>query len=99
MSHNLEQLTAQAVKGQLSRRDFMQRASALGVALPLASSLFSQSTMAADMPKKGGTLILGLAGGATTDSLDPALALAQVAGPISFPKRKRPRNGTNLTFR
>lgn len=82
MSHNLEQLTAQAVKGQLSRRDFMQRASALGIALPLASSLFSQSTMAADMPKKGGTLILGLAGGATTDSLDPALALAQVAGII-----------------
>ena len=81
MSQNLEQLTEQAVKGKLSRRDFMQRASALGVALPLASTMFSQSAMA-DTPKKGGTMVLGLAGGATTDSLDPALALAQVAGLI-----------------
>ena len=36
MSQNLEQLTAQAVQGKLSRRDFIQRASALGVALPLS---------------------------------------------------------------
>ncbi len=81
MSQKLEQLTAQAIKGQLNRRDFMRRASALGIALPFAGALFSQSAMA-ETPKKGGTLILGLAGGATTDSLDPALALAQVAGVI-----------------
>ncbi|EPJ48354.1 MAG: periplasmic dipeptide transport protein DppA [Osedax symbiont Rs1] len=81
MSQKLEQLTAQAIKGQLNRRDFMRRASALGIALPFTGALFSQSAMA-ETPKKGGTLILGLAGGATTDSLDPALALAQVAGVI-----------------
>ncbi|MEH6444820.1 MAG: ABC transporter substrate-binding protein [Oceanospirillaceae bacterium] len=82
MSQTLEQLAAQAKNGKLSRRDFLNRAGALGVALPFAGAIFSQPAMAAETPKKGGTLVLGLAGGATTDSLDPALALAQVAGMI-----------------
>ena len=78
MSQVLDKFKAQVVQGKLSRRELMRSAAALGLALPLAGSLLSQSAMAA-VPIKGGRMILGLAGGATTDSLDPALALAQVA--------------------
>lgn len=56
-------------QGDLNRRDFMRQAAALGIALPLAGSLISQSALAA--PKKGGHLKIGVAG-SSTDSLDPA---------------------------
>ena len=78
MSQVLDKFKAQVVQGKLSRRELMRSAAALGLALPIAGSLLSQSAMAST-PNKGGRMILGLAGGATTDSLDPALALAQVA--------------------
>ena len=81
MSQVLDHLKAQVMQGKLQRRDFMRNAIAMGIALPLAGSIFSQSVLAAT-PNKGGRMILGMAGGATTDSLDPALALAQVAGII-----------------
>lgn len=55
----------------LSRRGFIGGASALGATTVLASGLVvPTSALAADEPKKGGTLRLGLTGGATTDSVD-----------------------------
>jgi peptide/nickel transport system substrate-binding protein len=54
----------------LTRRDFMVRATALGVASAPASALWSSSAKAAT-PNKGGTLRLAIGHGSTTDSLDP----------------------------
>ncbi|MGB1239359.1 MAG: ABC transporter substrate-binding protein [Pseudomonadales bacterium] len=82
MSNDLEQLAAQAKKGHLNRRDFMRNAAAVGAAAPLAGSLFSQSAMAEETPKKGGHLIAALKGGSSTDVLDPALNASKV--PYSF---------------
>lgn len=53
--------------GRLSRRDFMARAAAIG-ALAAAPAIADAAT---ETPKKGGHMRLGLAGGSTTDSIDP----------------------------
>ncbi|MDX0470301.1 twin-arginine translocation signal domain-containing protein [Sinorhizobium medicae] len=58
-----------AKKGALSRRDFMQLAAAVGIAVPMASTLFSKAQ--AQEPKKGGNLKLGVEGGSASDSWDP----------------------------
>ncbi len=58
-----------ARKGNLSRRDFVQLAMAAGIAIPMASTMFSKAQAAE--PKKGGTLRLGMEGGSASDSLDP----------------------------
>ncbi len=60
---------ARLAKGALSRREFMGRASALG-ASSLAISAMLETAQAAETPRKGGVLRLGLAGGSTTDSVD-----------------------------
>lgn len=65
---NLEKLFSQ---GTMSRREFLSRTAALGLSAALAPTLFSSPSIAAT-PRQGGRLRLGLAGGATTDSLDPA---------------------------
>lgn len=78
MSNKLEELTTEAIKGRLSRRDFMRRAAALGIAAPLATSFLGQTAFAAETPKKGGHLIAGLKGGSSTDVLDPALNASKV---------------------
>ncbi|MDJ0896068.1 MAG: ABC transporter substrate-binding protein [Alphaproteobacteria bacterium] len=57
--------------GSVSRRDFMAKAAALGVAAGTASALWTGAVQAAT-PKKGGTFRVGLGHGSTTDSLDPA---------------------------
>ena len=61
----------------ISRRDFMSRAAALGVGAVSASALLGEAARA-QTPVKGGTLKLGLGGGESTNSLDPAAALSQV---------------------
>jgi len=78
MSDELRYLTRMIGQGRISRRHFLGRAAALGVAAPFATSLMNQSVLAAG-PKKGGTLVIGMAGGGTTDSLDPALWTADMA--------------------
>src|SRR5271166_2107279 len=58
-------------KGAVSRREFMGRAAALGASsLAISTMLKSADALAADTPKNGGTLRLGLGGGSTTDSID-----------------------------
>jgi peptide/nickel transport system substrate-binding protein len=68
----LDYLTNRLKLGAMSRREFMGRAAALGVSTALASTLAGSfgALAAADTPKKGGLLRLGLAGGSTTDSID-----------------------------
>lgn len=61
----------------ISRRTFLGQASAVGVAAAMADPLLSTAARAAG-PKKGGTLKMGLGGGESTNSLDPALDLSQV---------------------
>ncbi len=58
-------------QGKISRREFISRMSALGLAAAVAPMGFP-SMAAAEGPKRGGRLRVGMAGGSTTDSLDPA---------------------------
>jgi len=56
--------------GKMTRREFIARVSALGVAATLSPALFTHTALAS-YPKKGGRFRLGMAGGATTDTLEP----------------------------
>lgn len=53
-----------------TRREFLAGATALGLSATVASGLWSRAARA--MPKKGGHMKIGIGGGATSDSLDPA---------------------------
>lgn len=77
MSKELEFLSRRVANGKMSRRDFLGRAAALGVAAPFANTLLAGAT-AAQGPQKGGALKMGLVGGESTNSLDPATWLTQV---------------------
>ena len=59
------------IKGRISRRQFLRSLSILGLAGAVSPALWSSSAQA-QTPKKGGTFRLGLGGGSTADSLDPA---------------------------
>lgn len=73
MHPSMAALARQATQGQLSRRDFMRRAMALGMAAPFAASLLSGQAFAnTGTPQRGGILKAGMQGGESTDSLDPA---------------------------
>ena len=77
MNDELSYLAARAARGLVSRRAFLGRAAALGVGAVLANGMLATARRAAG-PKKGGTLTMGLGGGESTNSLDPALAASQV---------------------
>ena len=66
----LKQLDRLLTQGKITRRDFLARLSALGITAALSPALLTTPAKAAT-PQKGGRLKLGLAGGSTTDSLDP----------------------------
>ena len=67
----LDYWNGRLIGGAISRREFMGRAAALGASsLAISTMLASAGAIAADAPKSGGVLKLGLAGGSTTDSLD-----------------------------
>src|SRR6185295_16675300 len=57
------------IDAKLSRREFIQRALAAGVALSTAEGLWIRASRADQV--KGGHLRASLAGGSTTDTLDP----------------------------
>lgn len=77
MSDQLNYLARRAALGLMSRREFVGRAMALGVTTVAANAMLATASRAAG-PQKGGTIRIGLQGGATTDSLDPATAANQV---------------------
>ena len=70
--NELDCLSQKFRHGAISRRELIGRAAALGVAAAMIPALTGESwALAADVPKKGGLLRLGMAGGGPSDSLDP----------------------------
>ena len=57
-------------RGQLSRREFVRRMSALGLAAGAVPALLPGTAHAAE-PKKGGRITVGVEAAQTKDSLDP----------------------------
>lgn len=82
MSDELRDLGLRVIRGLMSRRDFIGRAAVLGVTAPAAMQLLSATAQAA--PQRGGNLVLGMAGGESTDTLDPALAESPVPAQVNF---------------
>lgn len=58
-------------RGKITRREFIARVSALGLAAAVSPALW-YSPAQASKPKRGGRLRVGCTGGSTTDSMDPA---------------------------
>ena len=77
MSDQLDQMIARVRKGAMTRREFVGRTSAMGVSAALAGALFTKAAHAEE-PKKGGIIRVGMQGGESTNSLDPALAASEV---------------------
>ena len=69
--HGLRNLERLFAEGRITRREFLSKASALGIAAAVSPALLRSEAQAAT-PKKGGQLKIGLAGGSTTDTFDPA---------------------------
>ena len=63
-------LIGQVEKGQMSRREFLGRSTALGMALSVGTGLFDQARAAT--PVKGGHMRLGMGHGSSSDTLNPA---------------------------
>lgn len=70
MSQELEYLSRHVAAGRLSRREFLGRATALGVSATFANSILA-SAARAQGPVRGGITRGGLSGAGATDSLDP----------------------------
>ena len=69
--HEFETLLRRLSEGRIGRRDFIRRATALGLAAAIPTGILAEEAKAAE-PKSGGTIRLGLTDPATTDTLDPA---------------------------
>jgi peptide/nickel transport system substrate-binding protein len=70
--------------GGLSRRALLERTALIGAGAALAPMLGAGPAAAADAPRKGGNLRLGVAGGSTGDSLDPTTWTDSVTLVIGF---------------
>ena len=77
MTDQLDLMIARVRTGAMTRREFVGRTTAMGVSAALAGALFTKAAHAEE-PKKGGVLRAGVAGGESTNSLDPALAASDV---------------------
>jgi peptide/nickel transport system substrate-binding protein len=66
----LKKLEQLLTEGKITRREFIARVSALGLAAAVSPALLA-SKVGAAKPKKGGRVIMGSAGCSTTDSMDP----------------------------
>ncbi|MDH3886839.1 MAG: ABC transporter substrate-binding protein, partial [Desulfobacterales bacterium] len=80
---DLKQLEHLLTRGKISRREFMTRVAALGLTAAVSPMLLATPAKAST-PKKGGRLRLGMAGGSTTDSLDPATMTDAMAYNINW---------------
>ncbi|MCF8038951.1 MAG: ABC transporter substrate-binding protein [Desulfohalobiaceae bacterium] len=65
-----EKLKQMWAEGRITRREFLARCSALGITATL-SPFFLNSSARAAVPQEGGVFKLGMAGGHTSNSLDP----------------------------
>ncbi|WP_433989606.1 Nickel-binding protein NikA (plasmid) [Pseudoseohaeicola sp. NH-UV-7] len=77
MNDELKYLSTRTVKCLMSRREFMGKAAAMGVSAVAASTMFANAVKAAG-PVKGGTFRIGVQGGESTNSQDPALWASDV---------------------
>jgi len=66
----LNELENLLTDGKITRRTFIARVSAMGLMAAVSPALLNSKAVAAT-PQKGGKLIMGSAGGSTTDSLEP----------------------------
>lgn len=82
MATDTDFATGNAQSGGLSRRQLLTRTAAFGVSAALAGPLLSAKAQA-QTPVRGGTLRVGMQGGASTDSLDPALSANQVTATVN----------------
>ena len=73
-SKNLDEFRKLAYGSGMSRREFMRRAAAAGVALSSASALWSAEALA-NTPQRGGHLRVGTEGGVTADSFHPFVSI------------------------
>lgn len=62
-------LITQIERGRMSRREFMGRTAALGIAASVGAGLFSKAQAAT--PRRGGHMRLAMGHGGTSDTLDP----------------------------
>ncbi len=69
--YDLKQLEALLTQGKITRREFIGKVSALGLAAAVSPAL-SILPAEASAPKKGGRFRAGVSGFSTSDSLDPA---------------------------
>jgi peptide/nickel transport system substrate-binding protein len=82
----LQKLERLLTEGKITRREFLARVSALGLMAAVSPALLATPAKAAT-PKKGGRLRLGMAGGSTTDLLDPATITDAMAYNINWQTR------------
>jgi peptide/nickel transport system substrate-binding protein len=78
-----EELQRQLSEGRITRRDFIGRATALGLVAAVPTLILSEEAQAMS-PKSGGHYRQALTGGATTDVLDPAQTLDTYMQGVSF---------------
>ena len=70
MNDQLTELRAKVASGLMTRREFISRAAALGVTAAVANSMLASEASAA--PVAGGTFRMGVQGGESTNTQDPA---------------------------
>ncbi len=69
----LELLQKMFSEGTVSRREFLAQVAALGATAAISQSfLATQAFAGSSTPRQGGRLRIGISGGSTTDSIDPA---------------------------
>lgn len=71
MKDQLDHYAARVTAGKMNRREFMGKAAALGVSAAMASTLFADAARAMS-PVAGGVFRMGVQGGESTNSQDPA---------------------------
>lgn len=77
MTDQLDHYSGRVTAGKMTRREFIGKATALGVSAAMASTMFADAARAAG-PVKGGMLKMGGQGGESTNSLDPAVAASDM---------------------
>jgi len=80
MNDHLKNLSNQVTSGLMTRREFVASAAALGVTAAAANSMLAGAAQAEShgAPVAGGTFRMGLPGGESTNTQDPALWASQV---------------------
>ncbi|WP_299561390.1 ABC transporter substrate-binding protein [uncultured Sulfitobacter sp.] len=86
MNTQMKDLTAKVANGFMTRREFVSRAAALGVTAAAANSMLAGAAKAEahGTPVAGGTFRMGISGGESTNTQDPASWASDVPLQIGF---------------